>query len=83
MMSAPDSVTSIPIRQSTLRALKGAKSADQTWDDFLMALADDYLSPRLRAELDRRIASEPIVSGAEMKREYAAWRRRRARPKVA
>jgi len=80
MMESVDLITSIPVHQSTLRALRGAKTAEQTWDDFLLALADDYIPPSLRADLDRRLASERIVSGAEMKREFAAWRRRRARP---
>lgn len=78
MMTTEDSVTSIPVHQSTVRALRGVKSADQTWDDFLMALADDYISPALRRELDRRLRSEEIVSGADMKREYSQWRRRGA-----
>jgi hypothetical protein len=78
-MAATDTVTSIPVHQSTLRALRGTKMADQTWDDFLLALADDFISPSLRADLDRRLQSEPIIPGAEMKRQFAAWRRRRAR----
>ena len=80
MMASEDLVTSIPVHQSTLRALRGAKTADQTWDDFLMALADDYIAPSLRAELNRRLATERVIFGAEMKREFAAWRRQRARP---
>jgi hypothetical protein len=76
MMASDDAVTSIPVHQSTLRALRGAKSAEQTWDDFLMALADDFISPTLRSELDRRIAAERIIPGAEMKREYSNRRRR-------
>ncbi len=78
MMTTEDAVTSIPVHQSTVRALRGVKSADQTWDDFLMALADDYISPTLKRELDRRLSSEEIVPGAEMKREYSEWRRRGA-----
>ena len=78
MMATDDAVTSIPVHQSTVRALRGVKTADQTWDDFLMALADDYISPTLKRELDRRLRSEEIVSGAEMKREFSEWRRRRA-----
>ena len=78
MMSTPDPITSIPVHQATLRALRGAKSADQTWDDFLLALADDYIAPALRRELDRRIVTERIVPGADMKREFASWRHRRA-----
>jgi hypothetical protein len=80
MMATSDSITSIPLHQSTLSALRAAKSADQTWDDFLLALADDYIPPNLKRELDRRLASEPIISGAEMKREFRAWRRQRAKP---
>jgi hypothetical protein len=78
MMATPDAVTSIPVHQSTLRALRGTKMANQTWDDFLLALADDFISPSLQAELNRRLRSEPVVSGAEMKREFAERRRRRA-----
>ena len=77
MMSSPDVTTSIPVHQSTLRALRSAKMADQTWDDFLLALADDYIPPALKRDLDRRLRSERIVPGSEMKREYAEGRRRR------
>lgn len=76
-MSVPDSVTSIPVHQSTLRALRGAKMADQTWDDFLLALADDYIAPALKVDLDRRLKREKVVSGREMKAEFSDWRRRR------
>jgi hypothetical protein len=79
MMATNDAVTSIPVHQSTLNALKGAKSADQTWDDFLRALADDYIPPALRAELDRRLVRERIISGADMKREFAGRSRRRGK----
>lgn len=82
-MMAPDNVvTSIPVHHSTLQALRGVKTADQTWDDFLLALADDYLSPTLRRELDRRLATEEIIPGAAMKREFAKWRRQRAKGTV-
>ena len=79
MMSESDAVTRIPVHQSTLRALRATKTANQTWDDFLLALADDFISPSLRADLDRRLRSERIVRGADMKKEFAAWRRQRAR----
>jgi hypothetical protein len=80
MMSEPDAVTSIPVHQSTLRALRGAKMADQTWDDFLLALADDYIAPTLRSDLDRRLKNEKVVPGSEMKAEFSEWRKRRGRP---
>lgn len=53
--------------------------ADQTWDDFLLALADDYISPTLKADLDRRLRTERVVSGAEMKAEFERRRRRGGR----
>lgn len=80
-MATEDAFSSIPVHRSTIRALQGVKTADQTWDDFLMALADDYISPGLRNELDRRIASEEVVDGATMKREYLEWRARRGKAK--
>jgi len=80
MMSTPDAITSIPVRQSTLRALRSAKMADQTWDDFLIALADDYIPPALKQDLDRRLRQERIIPGRQMKREYVEWRRRRGPP---
>ena len=52
--------------------------ADQTWDDFLIALADDYISPTLKRDLDRRLRSERVVKGSDMRKEYEEWRRRRA-----
>lgn len=78
-MTTDDGVTSIPVHQSTLRALRGVKSAEQTWDDLLIALADDYISPALKRELDRRLEVEGIVPGAAMKREYEARRRQRGK----
>ncbi len=53
--------------------------ADQTWDDFLMALADDYIAPALQADLNRRLRTERVVSGAEMKAEFEQRRGRRGR----
>ena len=82
MMATDDSVTSIPVHHSTLQALRGVKTAEQTWDDFLLALADDYLSPALKRELDRRIATEEIIPGATMKREFTKWRRQRGKGTV-
>ena len=80
MMSTADSVTSIPVHQSTLRALRGAKMADQTWDEFLLALADDFIAPSMRADLDRRLKTEKVVRGVDMKREFSEWRKRRGKP---
>jgi len=51
--------------------------ADQTWDEFLLALADDYIAPSLKAELDRRLKTEKVIPGSEIKAEYTEWRKRR------
>ncbi len=76
MMPATDAITSIPLHQSTLRVLRRVKSAAETWDEFLINVTDDYLSPSLRAELDRRLTSDRIVTGAEARREFEELRRR-------
>jgi hypothetical protein len=75
MMADADSVTSIPLHQSTLRVLQRVKSAAETWDEFLINLTDDYLSPSLQAELDRRLKRDRLVSGAEARREFKGIRK--------
>jgi hypothetical protein len=78
MMAATDAITSIPLHRSTLRVLQRVKSAAETWDEFLISVTDDYLSPSLRAELDRRLKSDRVVTGAQARREFME-RRKRAR----
>jgi hypothetical protein len=76
MMPATDAITSIPLHQSTLRVLQRVKSAAETWDEFLINVTDDYLSPSLRAELDRRLKPDRIVTGAAARREFLELRKR-------
>ena len=76
MMAANDPLTSIPVHKSVLTVLQRSKSSAETWDDFLLAVTDDYLSPMLKAELEHRERSDRIVSGAEAKREFEGLRRR-------
>jgi hypothetical protein len=76
MMANADSVTSIPLHQSTLRVLQRVKSAAATWDEFLINLTEDYLSPSLQAELDRRLKRDRLVSGAQARREFEESRKR-------
>jgi hypothetical protein len=75
-MPRTDAFTRIPLHQSTLRVLQQVKSAAETWDEFLINVTDDYLSPSLRAELDRRLKKDPIVTGAEARREFREQRKR-------
>lgn len=79
MVYMSDDITSIPLHQTTVQLLRGVKSADQTWDDLLLALADDYLPPALRRELDRRLRSERVVTGASMKSQFESRRRKSAK----
>jgi hypothetical protein len=76
MMPATDAITRIPLHQSTLRVLQRVKSAAETWDEFLLNVTDDYLAPSLRAELDGRLKSDRIVTGAEARREFGEHRKR-------
>jgi hypothetical protein len=78
MMPAANDVTSIPVHRSTLRVLQRVKSAAETWDEFLITVTDDYLSPALRSELDRRLKTDRVVSGEQARREFRE-RRKRAR----
>ncbi len=76
MMPASDALTSIPLHQSTLRVLQRVKSAAETWDEFLINVTDDYLSPSLRAELDTRLKTDRVIRGAEARREFLEHRKR-------
>ena len=76
MMPAADAVTSIPVHRSTLRVLQQVKSAAETWDEFLITITDDYLSPSLRSELNRRLKADRVVTGEEASRVFREQRRR-------
>lgn len=47
-------LTSIPVHSDVVSRLKSLKSADQTWDEFLMDMADDYIPPGWYDEIERR-----------------------------
>lgn len=51
---ASHSLTSIPVHSDVVQRLRTLKSADQTWDDFLMDMADDYVPPGWYSEIERR-----------------------------
>ncbi len=46
--------TSIPVDSNVMRRLRSLKSADQTWDVFLMDMADDYVPLGWYAEIELR-----------------------------
>lgn len=76
MMPAADSVTSIPVHRSTLRVLQQVKGAAESWDEFLITITEDYLSPSLRSKLDRRLKADRVVTGEEARRVFRKTRRR-------
>lgn len=75
MMPEKDVVTSIPLHRSTLRVLQRVKTAAETWDEFLINVTDDYLSPSLRAELDERLKTDRIVTGAKARQAFEELRK--------
>ncbi len=76
MMVNSDPVTSIPVHRSTLRVLQRIKDAAETWDELLLELAVDFISPARRSELDQRLTREAIVPGADVRRQFKERRRR-------
>lgn len=69
-MSTQDPLTSISVHSSTVRLLQDLKTGAQTWDDFLRAMAQDYVSPTVQAQLERQLRTEKIVSGTEVLKEH-------------
>ena len=54
---AGGSLTSIPVHSDVVSRLRSLKSADQTWDEFLSDMADDYVPPGWYDEIERRRGS--------------------------
>lgn len=75
MMATTDPFTSIPVHKSTLRLLQRMKHAGETWDEFLFELTDDFVSPALQAEPDKRLTRDRIIPGAEARRRFEELRK--------
>jgi hypothetical protein len=56
MVSSP--LTTISVHSDVLSRLRRLKIADQTWDEFLLEMADDYVPRAWVEELERR-AKDP------------------------
>jgi hypothetical protein len=54
MSMASNPLTSIPVHADVVRRLRTLKTADQTWDDFLREMAEDYVPPGWYEEMERR-----------------------------
>ncbi|NNN17099.1 MAG: hypothetical protein HKL79_01875 [Thermoplasmata archaeon] len=51
---ATNPITTIPVHSNVLRHLRTLKTADQTWDDFLLEMSRDYVPPGWYSEMERR-----------------------------
>jgi len=56
--------------------LQQVKGAAESWDEFLITITEDYLSPSLRSKLDRRLKADRVVTGEEARRVFRKTRRR-------
>ncbi|MGD0256904.1 MAG: hypothetical protein ABSB90_03365 [Thermoplasmata archaeon] len=56
-------LTSIPVHADVVRRLRSLKTADQTWDEFLTEMAEDYVPPGWYAEMERRRIEGPDFAG--------------------
>lgn len=54
IMAIADPPTTITVRTSTRRLLESMKRADESYDDLIQELADEYYPPKLIAELRKR-----------------------------
>ena len=63
---ATERLTTIPVHSNVVRQLRSLKTADQTWDDFLLDMAEDYTPPGWYAEMERRRQSGIDVDGADV-----------------
>jgi hypothetical protein len=56
-MAVDDPPTTITIRSSTRHLLESIKRPEETYDELLQELAEEYYSPELVRELRRRVAA--------------------------
>lgn len=69
---------SIPVHSHVVRRLKSLKGANQTWDDFLMDMAEDYVPAGWYAEIERRRSQGADVSMEQvLRRSHAVARKGR------
>jgi hypothetical protein len=59
-------LTNISVHADVMRRLRSLKSADQTWDNFLTEMADDYTPPSWYEELERRRSAGEDEAGPFM-----------------
>jgi hypothetical protein len=69
---ASNPLTSIPVHSDVVRRLRTLKTADQTWDDFLLEMAEDHVPPGWYAELERRRTEGVDIAGPAVIRRSRA-----------
>lgn len=65
---ATGTLTSIPLHSEVVKRLRALKTADQTWDDFLSEMAEDYVPLAWYSEMDRRRQVGEDISGSAVLR---------------
>jgi hypothetical protein len=73
---ASNTLTTIPVHAEVVRRLRTLKTADQTWDDFLLELASDYVPRSWVEELERRSrdSASKDISGDDVFRRSRSTR---------
>jgi hypothetical protein len=60
---ASNPLTSIPVHSDVVRRLRSLKTADQTWDEFLLEMAEDHVPAGWYAEVERRRTEGANIAG--------------------
>ena len=69
-------LTTIPVHADVVRQLQKLKTANQTWDQFLLEMAEDYVPPWWFEEMERRRHTGRDFSGPTIIRRSRALARR-------
>jgi hypothetical protein len=73
---ASNPLTSIPVHADVVHRLRTLKTADQTWDDFLIEMARDYVPAGWYEEMERRRREGDDVPGRVVLRRSRELARR-------
>jgi len=76
---ASNTLTTIPVHAEVVKRLRTLKTADQTWDDFLLELASDYVPRSWVEELERRsrTSASKDIAGDDVFHQSRSMRRPR------
>ena len=79
ILMVANALTTIPVHSEVVKRLRSLKTADQTWDDFLLELASDYVPRSWVEELERRArdSTSKDISGDQVFRQSRSTSRTR------